>query len=523
MKKIHKLKNVTKEIKKVKPIVWLVLILIFALLLRLYFFVGIGFNDDSYYLEFAETIYKNQKFVPPLYEEWGVRIAVFYPVILSWKLLGISEMSTSIYFLLLSLGSVIVTYLLGKELFNEKIGLLSAFLLSIFPLDIIYSTQVGPDIPFQLLSAVSVLCFIKGENDKKTLYSFLSGLFIGLSYIAKSEVLLLVPILAFYLLLKLIQSKKGLRYFKTKDILRYVFLLVGFLLIFSIQLVHFYTLSGEWFYGEKVRDYSFTHDMNSNSDLTWYIRAMFNLGQFFEWVHSKPYFGFTYYFVVLSSIYLLYKKDKNSVFLIFWFLFIFFFFEYGLQFYCTKIVEYCNYVRHPRFLSAFSIPSMILLATFFMFNYKAKTVKKLLLFLLVFLVATSIFYTYQSYIFLRNGMGYLREAAYFLKGLQLKNIYIPDRWTISKFKFFFGYNDTIVNRLRVYECNEINCMDELYNSGKYIHDSYVVTQVSPYSFINNDYPGFMLSPPNNWILLKNITLETIGLFSKYNPCVYYAP
>ena len=132
-----------------KSIRAILLIAIFGLALRLLFFVGIGFNDDSYYLEFAETIYKGYKFTPPLYVEWGVRIAVFYPIVFFWKILGINEFSTSIYFLLLSIGNIIFTYFLGKELFNKKVGLVAAFLMCILPLDIIYSTQVGPEIPVQ--------------------------------------------------------------------------------------------------------------------------------------------------------------------------------------------------------------------------------------------------------------------------------------------------------------------------------------------------------------------------------------
>jgi 4-amino-4-deoxy-L-arabinose transferase-like glycosyltransferase len=504
--------------------VCLIFILIFALILRLYFFVGIGFNDDSYYLEFAEKIYKGEKFVPLMGVEWGIRIAVYYPVVFFWKLLGISEISTSLYFILLSLAGIFVTYLLGKELFDEKVGLVASFLMSIFPLDIIYSTQVGPEIPLQFFTVTAMLFFIKSEKTKSFLYALISGIFVGLSYLAKSVVVLIIPILIFYVFLRAIHNKRGLfKYFRKEDLIRYLTFIIGFLIIFVIQLWHFYKLSGEWFYGEKVRHYFFTHDLNSNSDLMWYIRVMFNLGPFYGWLHDKPLFGFAYYFVILATAYLLYKKDINSIFLTFWFLFLFAFFEYGLQFYCTKIVSYCLYARHPRFLSIFSIPAMLLVARFFTFD---NNVARRIFFVLsvVFLLVTSLFYTYQSRIFLRNGMSYLRETVNYLKTLPEKTIYIPDGWTISKFKFFSQYDDNFVNKLKVYECSVINCTEEYYTNGEFIHNAYVVTQVSPYTHINpNSYPRFMSNPPENWILLKNISLQTIGLFSKYNPKIYYAP
>ncbi|MCM8808116.1 MAG: glycosyltransferase family 39 protein [Candidatus Omnitrophica bacterium] len=503
---------------------WLTLILILSLCLRLYFFVGIGFNDDSYYLEFAEKIYKGVKFVPPNAVEWGVRITVYYPVVFFWKVFGISEISTSIYFLSLSLANIIVTYFLAKELFNEKTGLVAAFLMCIFPLDVIYSTQVGPEIPLQFFSMTSLLFFIKGEKTGKFLYSFISGILIGLSYLTKSVIILLVPILCFYVFLQIFHKKDRLkRYLSKKTFLRYFLMFIGFLIIFLIQLIHFYSLSGEWFYGEKVRQYFFTHDLNSNSDLLWYINMMFNIGPFFGWLHNKPLFGFVYYFVILSVIYLFYKKDKNAIFLAFFFLFSFAFFEYGLQFYCTKIMSYCLYARHPRFLSFFSVPSMILVARFFTFDGKKWRVFVFILGISL-LSFTSIFYTYQSWLFLRNGMGYIRETVNYLRKLPEKTIYIPNGWDISKFKFFSQYDDSFISRLRIYECGFINCSDDFNNNGEFITDSYVVTQVDPYTYINKDsYPKFMTTPPNKWLLLTNISLPTLGIFSNFNPRIYYAP
>jgi hypothetical protein len=510
----------TKNLKKIRTEVWLILILIFALFLRLYFFVGIGFNDDSYYLEYAEEIYKGKRFIPPAGVEWGVRIAVYYPVVFFWKIFGINEFSTSLYFILLSLGSIIITYFLGKELFNEKVGLVASFLMSIFPLEIIYSTQVGPEIPTQFFSGASILFFIIAEKLRKNLYYFISGIFLGFCYLSKSVVILIIPILGFYLLLK--TWKKGIFRILKNNLSSYLIFLLGFLIIFTIQLIHFYSITGEWFYGEKVRKYFFTHDLNSNPDLSYYIRMMFNLGPFFNWIHDKPYFGFFYYFVVFSLIFLLYKKDKYSLFIIFWFLFLFIFFEFGLQFFCTRIVKYCLYARHVRFLSLFSIPATLIFSRFLTFNNKIQ--KTIIIPSLIFLSITSLYYANQSYIFLRNGMGYIKETVYFLKDTANKTIYIPDPWTISKFKFFSQYDENFINRLKVYDCSMIDCRNYFYSSGKFIKDAFVVTELNPYTYINpHSYPEFMVNPPKEWILLKNISLNSIGIFSKFNPKIYYAP
>ena len=109
-----------KKMNHFKPETWLILILIFALFLRLYFFVGIGYNDDSYYLETAEKIYKGYGFHPSSYVHWDIRIGIIFPVVLMWKFFSINELSTSMFFILCSLGSIVVTYFIGTELFNKK-------------------------------------------------------------------------------------------------------------------------------------------------------------------------------------------------------------------------------------------------------------------------------------------------------------------------------------------------------------------------------------------------------------------
>jgi len=269
------------------------------------------------------------------------------------------------------------------------------------------------------------------------------------------------------------------------------------------------------FYGEKVRHYAFTHDMNSNSDLWLYPLSMLNVDKSrFNWIHSIPLFGFMYYFVIISTIYILFKKEwKSILFPIVWLLIIFLFFEYGLQFICTEIFDYCLYARHNRFLILLSIPAVIIVSRFLSFN---KTIFKKIISIIciIFLFSTSIYYINQSHIFLRNGMGYIKESVDYLETLPPKPIYIPDCWTISKFKFFSRYNENFIKRLQVYE----------HKNESSFHDAYVVTELSPYTYINkHSYPDFMINPPNNWILLKNVTLQTIGIFSKFNPKIYYVP
>ena len=117
--------------------------------------------------------------------------------------------------------------------------------------------------------------------------------------------------------------------------------------------------------------------------------------------------------------------------------------------------------------------------------------------------------------------------------LEPKTIYLPEHWDISKFMFHFEYNDAKLDNLIIYECysSDVDCEDKAFQKGETIHDAYVVTFLSHYSFYQQTYsdsgkkiyPEFMYSPPSSWILLREVKIADKGFLSQYNPRIYYAP
>lgn len=513
----------------------LLLIIGMALVVRLTFFVGIGFNDDSYYLEFAEKIYKGLEFNPPPYV-WPTRFGVYLPVVLSWKLFGISEFSTSLFSLMYSIGSVVVTYLLGSSLFNDTTGLTAAFLMALIPIDVIYSTQVGPDVPFQFFSALSALFFLNSLWSK-TRYkatAFLCGLAAGVSQLFKEPALLILALLLSYGIFNHIKIKMGFIVIPipTRLFAAMAIVVAAFAVPYIGQDIYLHKLTGEHFFAAKAQAWTLKNDRNRNDDFELYPRAMLNMDKNrFEWIHSKPLLGLVYYFV-LAAIALLALRGRissNEVLVIAWLLVLFLFFQYGLHLMATKIVSNGMRPRHLRFLIPMSIPAALIIARALDFGVETRLQIVRALLLAVF-AASSIYYTYQDRKFLRNGMGYVRETASYVSTLEAKRIYIPDFWTLSKISFFLHYDDRITKRLTVYECGAFNCNETGHQSGRDIHDAYVVTYVSPYTYINTInnggrqiYPRFMIEPPPNWRPLKTIEFENYGIFGKYKPTIFYAP
>jgi len=404
--------------------------------------------------------------------------------------------------------------------------------------------------------------FLREKDYKRFLISLPIILGFGVVfYTIRYDIQLAISLLFFITLALLIAyilvnifSKKNLRDILKKKELRYLLIIFGFLLIFSVHLVHFYNVSGEWFFIENSRGQVFETGQNENDNYYWYPVEMFSLesdivrnfeieiestvdakGGYFETIHDPPMFGFLYYFVLIASLWFIFKRKYDKFFLILWWFGFFIFFEFFLQFYCTSCVDYCVYPRIPRFLSAFTLPSVILVAGLLdvdFSSFKKKRISKkiistLKIIAIIFLFFTSIMFAYQGSTFIRNGIGDIRETADYLQTQPPKPIYVAHGLFRHKSQLFFEYDTDYTDNINYFNRDEIDLSDEYYNSGEYISDAYVVLEATSYWLGFNGTPGFLpdfcKNPPESWTLLKTIDLPNYGLFEEYNPRIYYVP
>ncbi len=178
-------------------------ILVFAFCLRLYYFILTKNQplwwDEAEYLSIAKhwalgTPYSMIINRPPLFP---LLESIFFLIRLPYWL-------AKLFFVVFAdMGCVFLTYIIGKKLYNKKIGLLAAFLFSIFWSAIFWSMRYQPDalvLLFQLISIYFFMeCFIYGKQ--KTSYGIASGLFLGLALLIKIQALLLVIIFGILLLI----------------------------------------------------------------------------------------------------------------------------------------------------------------------------------------------------------------------------------------------------------------------------------------------------------------------------------
>lgn len=142
------------------------------------------------------TLYENP-LLPFDYRNWGGNhIWLSKPIFPLWMIsasiwiFGENEIAIRIPSILLSIAAIVLTYLIGKNLFNKKIGLLAAFLHSIHGLLIeLAGGRVSSDHVETMLvffTELSVLfCILSIKKDKNILYTFLAGISLGIAILCK--------------------------------------------------------------------------------------------------------------------------------------------------------------------------------------------------------------------------------------------------------------------------------------------------------------------------------------------------
>ncbi len=181
----------------------LVAILIFTFFVRTYHF-GLTQNqalwwDEAEYMSTAkkwafDVPYDLNPQRPPLFQALAALSFIF----------GLGELFIKYAFVLLpSIFLVFAIYLLGREMFDEKIGLIAAFLSSVSWTLLFWTSRVQPDflsMSFQVLSILLMWKYWKSENKLKL--GIFAGIFAALGFLFKVSGLLVPMIFVVFILMK---------------------------------------------------------------------------------------------------------------------------------------------------------------------------------------------------------------------------------------------------------------------------------------------------------------------------------
>ena len=120
---------------------------------------------------------------------------------LSTKLFGPTLISSYYPSLLLGILIIPLTFLLGRLIFNNAVGLLAAFFVYLDPISIICSQKVWMDSTIAFFTLLTVLCFAHALHDKKDIFFLLSGIASGLAMTTKYTGILGIIIICVYVAL----------------------------------------------------------------------------------------------------------------------------------------------------------------------------------------------------------------------------------------------------------------------------------------------------------------------------------
>jgi len=115
---------------------------------------------------------------------------------------GTSEEVTRLLSIIFGVSSIALIYIVGKSLFNQKVGVLSAFFMSVSQFQIYYSQEVRYYSLYQLLTLISFFFYIRLLNSKSYIHIVLYIFSTILLYYSHDFAFLIIAVQNLYVLIK---------------------------------------------------------------------------------------------------------------------------------------------------------------------------------------------------------------------------------------------------------------------------------------------------------------------------------
>ncbi len=472
------------------PSFLILLIVLFALLVRIYFFIGFAGGDpqdDGIYINIAKQIIKSgfcdhntqkqmvlkDETVNPVYV-FPSRLLFNYLNVLSFNIFGVNDYSASLFSIVCSLLHIYIIYRIGTLLFNYRVGLLSGFILAIMPLDVIYATRITPDVPVSFFMTLGIYMFLKGIKGSKGIYMFMAGIVIGMGYLVKSTALISILFMVVWIIIHWIKERS----FPNKCL----FIILGLLLVVILEGSYYQFLTDYFFLRlhliPKVYKFKYTSEwiLNTNSlDLGFivieYLKGSLfnhlkNLLDVYHYRSGLSYFGIFYYPIFISFFYMLFKKVNNSGYIICWFMLISLFLEFGplqITLGLNPLIKYSLIEKQSRYLTLLIAPSVILLSL--MLAHVKLPFKRTASVILVLVLSFSSYKCVSfAHEYFTDHTRDLREATKYIENKSPKKVYV-DWLGMEQIYFYSGF-----------KFRNLRNIDMLADSldKKYAKDSYVI-------------------------------------------------
>lgn len=433
-----------------------------ALILRLYFFIGITYSmeqDEGIYLTTVHRVCtgdfsvhfadKPADYIPNPAECFQFRYALLYIPFFFYKILGVSDFSTVFFSLLCSIATVVLAFHTGRLLLGPSAGLAAALLCAIYPLDVLYSTRLMPDGPMAFFFWLSLYLFLRADRcgnathrlmNYKSLLYLAAGLSIGVCYTIRLTMVFIAVLIAMQML------------YERRVDRRQFMVLAGFCLILIAEGSYFMWHGDDFFLNFKINSRMYEGKfLTERPDALalipgflncWFVEAIpFYYAQ--EILHSlrslkeNP-FGFFWAATIAAVLIVLIRREKRLYLMAAWLVALYLlheFFPVRLTFNTDgALINYYLLVQRVRYLTVMVLPSAVLTAYLLMQLQKIRLAGALY----IALAVTSVIAIHHYYEYLRAGVAAINQACDYLHQLPPKTIY-TDFMAQHHIQYRFGF------------------------------------------------------------------------------------
>ncbi len=374
-------------IAKDKECIYLALIVVFGVALSLSLMKGVSFyGDDVSYTAFVPSIL-NGTFSENI-NIFSLRLTMLFPLAFSIAVFGYTDLGAGAWALFAYAITIMITYLIGRELHGSRTGLIAALLFAIYPVSLRFNTSPDPMLPLVMFLSLSVLLFIYGKRKRNVWYFLASGASGFVGALANPLAYLYFVFYAFYIVADGLYSSLKARGIALDYMSLAVF--VGFMTAVAVMgYANMALAHGKPFYELNLTNSYYSaaggpdEIFYTNPSLSFYINGYFPYGLMagilsplvhldfgaaaqglsslaqslfsFNSINLND-VGFFGYAAALSGIALLALNDKKSRFLLVWGAFLVAYMEFGSM----SITHYFPIYKLMRFTAIVAVPLMLI-------------------------------------------------------------------------------------------------------------------------------------------------------------------
>jgi hypothetical protein len=222
-----------------------------SVVLDLLFFTGFIASDDILYTTAARKLAETGMLWPdPGAHEARLLMIGWCAFAGFWVEHDVQAVAASFIFFHQALN--VLTFALGRHVLGPRVGLLAAAFSAAFPLLVVFSTTILPDIPMTVCFVAALLALRSADawrpgGRRDGLLLALSGAMVGLAYLAKESGLIPLP---YFLVLALVHGRRAVEGGRhlSGALARGAALLAGLGLVLGLEAVTLRLLTGSWLF-----------------------------------------------------------------------------------------------------------------------------------------------------------------------------------------------------------------------------------------------------------------------------------